>query len=104
MAHCNNPCVTGQNVGVLMQSVADVFPTNGSATEISGFKAKFANLGEQLKECAGNVTEPAATATKKPTGAEVTNQPQPVSHSGASTMGVSASVLALAAAVAAALL
>ncbi|KAK7928081.1 hypothetical protein PG985_005079 [Apiospora marii] len=92
----------GQNVGVLMQSVADVFPTNSSATEISAFKAKFANLGEQLKDCAGNATEPAATATKKPTGAEVTNQPQSVSHSGASTMGVS--VLALAAAAAAALL
>ncbi|KAK8128441.1 hypothetical protein PG984_009549 [Apiospora sp. TS-2023a] len=95
----------GQNVGVLMQSVADIFPTNGSATEITAFKAKFANLGEKLKACAGNVTEPAsATGTKKPAVAEVTNKPDTVSHSGASAMGVSASVLALAVAAAAALL
>lgn len=87
-----------------MQSVADIFPTNGSATEITAFKAKFANLGEQLKACAGNVTEPSATGAKKPSNAEVTNQPATVSHSGASAMGVSASVLALAAAAAAALL
>ncbi|KAK8091008.1 hypothetical protein PG994_000513 [Apiospora phragmitis] len=88
---------TGENVGVLMQTVATKFPTNSSANEIAAFKAKFGVLGDKLKACSGNMTEPTSA---KPAGAQVTNPVDAVSHSGAGTMGVSAGALALAAAAA----
>ncbi|KAK8051190.1 cell wall protein [Apiospora rasikravindrae] len=90
----------GENVGVLMQTVAAKFPSNGSATEIAAFKSKFADLGAKLDACSGNRTESSATGATKPSTAEVTNKPDTVSHSGAGSMGVSAGVLALAAAAA----
>ncbi|KAK7956989.1 cell wall protein [Apiospora aurea] len=89
----------GENVGVLMQTVATKFPSNGSATEIAAFKSKFAVLGAKLDACAGNHTEPAST-TNEPSVAQVTSKPETVSHSGAGSLGVSAGVLALAAAAA----